>query len=99
MRLTYHMREPIRQHERIKCRLRLKGSSLAQIARDLNVTPTTVTIVSQGFRRSRRIESAIALRLGVTVDQLWPGRYTSSLAASPSQCRPEEGQQASAVSG
>lgn len=53
----------------------MKGSSLAQIARELGVTPTTVTIVSQGFRRSRRIEAAIAARLGVAPARLWPERY------------------------
>jgi len=61
-------------------RLRLKGSSLAQIARELDVTPTTVTIVCQGFRRSRRIEAAIATRLGVAPERLWPDRYTQTLS-------------------
>jgi Ner family transcriptional regulator len=69
------MRAALRRHERIKMRLRLKGSSLAQIARELGVTPTTVTIVSQGFRRSRRIEMAIATHLDVAPAQLWPERY------------------------
>ena len=69
------MQAALRQHERIKMRLRLKGSSLAQIARELGLAPTTVTIVSQGFRRSRRIEAAIAARLGVAPARLWPERY------------------------
>lgn len=59
-------------------RLRLAGTSLAQIARDLGVTPTTVTSVSQGDRRSRRIEHTIALRLSTTPDKLWPDRYLST---------------------
>ena len=69
------MRSARRQHERIKFWLKLKGSSLAQIARELQVAPTTVTTVSQGMRRSRRIEAAIADRLGMAPSRLWPDRY------------------------
>lgn len=65
----------LRRHERIKMRLRLCGCSLADIARELTVARTTVTSVSQGYRRSRRIEAAIADKLGVTPAQLWPDRY------------------------
>ncbi len=56
-------------------RLRLAGTSLADVSRELEVSPTTVTSVSQGYRRSRRIESAIASKLGVLPQQLWPDRY------------------------
>ena len=35
------------QHELIKMRLRLAGSSLACIARELGIQPTTVTATSQ----------------------------------------------------
>lgn len=69
------MRQLWEQHELVKMRLRLSGSSLAEIARELSVTPTTVTIVSQGQRRSRRIEQAIATKLGTTAALLWPDRY------------------------
>ncbi|WP_438853155.1 helix-turn-helix domain-containing protein [Brevundimonas nasdae] len=64
-----------RQHQRIKGALKLRGSSLSAVARSLDVTPTTVTIVSKGVRRSRRIEAAIANALGMTPDALWPERY------------------------
>lgn len=63
------------QHESIKSRLRLAGSSLAIVARELGLSPTTVTIVSQGVRRSHRIESAIAAKLGVPAATLWPEKY------------------------
>ena len=53
-------------------RLRLVGSSLSQVARDLGVRPTTVTSVSQGLRRSRRIEGRIAEVLTTAPAQLWP---------------------------
>ena len=65
----------LRQHERIKLQLRKRGTSLAEVARELSVAKTTVTSVSQGYRRSRRIEAAIAAKLGRTPQQLWPGRY------------------------
>jgi Ner family transcriptional regulator len=63
------------QHEWIKSRLRLAGSSLAKIARELELSPATVTIVSQGMRRSQRIETAISTKLGVPAALLWPEKY------------------------
>lgn len=65
----------LQRHERIKLRLRRVGSSLAQVARELGVTGSTVTSVSQGYRRSRRIEQAIADKLRDTPERLWPDRY------------------------
>lgn len=72
-----------RQHESIKKRLRLHGSSLAEVARELAVTRTTVTAVSQGRSRSQRIEAAIAAKLGVTAEQLWPERYRATRGDPP----------------
>lgn len=74
----HHERE---RHKRIKEDLRLAGSSLAQVARELGVQPTTVTSVSQGYRRSRRIEGLIATKLSTTPAGLWPDRY---ITRSPS---------------
>lgn len=70
------MARELQRHERIKMRLRLAGSSLSGIARELGVAATTVTSVSQGYRRSRRIEQAIADKLRETPEHLWPDRYT-----------------------
>jgi Ner family transcriptional regulator len=64
-------------HTRIKGALALKGLSLSCIAKDLCVAPTTVSLVSRGYRRSRRIEQAIADALGSTPANLWPLRYVS----------------------
>lgn len=69
------MRRGLQQHERVKMRLRLAGTSLADVARELGVAATTVTSVSQGFRRSRRIEALIAQKLQTTPPRLWPDRY------------------------
>jgi len=73
------------RHERIKMRLRLAGSSLAQVARELGVQPTTVTSVCQGYRRSRRVEDLIATKLSTTPAKLWPERYMARLALSGTQ--------------
>lgn len=63
-------------HEDVKQRLRLSGSSFTQIAHRLGVLQSTVTVVSQGYRRSHRIQDAIAQQLGTTPQQLFPDRYT-----------------------
>ncbi len=71
------MHRDLQQHERVKIRLRLAGTSLAEVARELGVAATTVTSVSQGFRRSRRIEALIARKLQTTPSRLWPDRYVA----------------------
>lgn len=62
--------------EFIKARLKIAGSSLAKIARDLDVS---VTAVSRTIRyencRSHRIECAVAAALGVEPASIWPARY------------------------
>jgi Ner family transcriptional regulator len=64
-----------KQHIRIKNALALRGETLSSIARGLSVAPGTVSIVSRGFRRSRRIEKAIADALHCSPSELWPDRY------------------------
>lgn len=63
------------QHVYIKWLLRMRGTSLASIARSLEVKPSAVTIVSKGRGRSKRIEAAIAEATGLSLDQLWPDNY------------------------
>lgn len=63
-------------HERLKMELRLRGSSLTQIAFAMGVHPGSVTAVSQGLRRSRRIERALAAAVDKTPAELFPGRYS-----------------------
>ena len=50
---------PMYDIERIKYKLRKKGSSLSVIARNLNVSPAAVTLTLQGRRRSKRIVQAV----------------------------------------
>lgn len=63
-------------HELVKFQLRAKGSSLAAVAKGVGVLQSSVTVVSQGYRRSRRIEAAIARELGTTPQELYPKRYS-----------------------
>jgi lambda repressor-like predicted transcriptional regulator len=65
-----------KQHEHIKWALSRRGTSLSTIARTLGVAPTSVTMVSKGRGRSRRIEEAIAAATGFTPAQLWPAYYS-----------------------
>ncbi|NJM00315.1 MAG: transcriptional regulator [Synechococcaceae cyanobacterium SM2_3_2] len=60
--------------EEIKAQLRLIGSSLASVARELGVKKQTVNTVVVGKGRSKRIEMAIAQKLGLTVEEVWPER-------------------------
>jgi Ner family transcriptional regulator len=82
------LRRERERHERIKMRLRLAGSSLSQVARELGVQPTTVTSVCQGHRRSRRIEQLIASKLSTTPAELWPDRYGPSYERTSSMAPP-----------
>ena len=62
-------------HERLRAELRIRGTSLAQIARDLGVTKTTVSLVALGKQRSRRVERALADAMTTTPAELFPDRY------------------------
>ena len=63
------------RHVEIRQGLKAAGTSLSAVARELGVTPSTVTIVSQGYRRSHRVQTAIARHLGRNVHELFPDRY------------------------
>jgi lambda repressor-like predicted transcriptional regulator len=71
-------------------RLRVVGSSLSKIARELDVQPTTVTAVSQGLRRSRRIEDKIAQTLSTSAAKLWPDRYPYGVDETSTPTQPED---------
>lgn len=62
-------------HERLKAELRIRGTSLAQLARDLGVSDTSLSLVGKGYHRSARIERALAEALGTTPEALFPDRY------------------------
>ncbi|WP_120501222.1 helix-turn-helix domain-containing protein [Roseovarius sp. EL26] len=63
------------QRDEIKAELSRRGISLRQIAKELSVSPPSISIVLKGDRRSKRIENAIAQKIGRTAECLWPERY------------------------
>lgn len=69
------MNVDIQAHEKIKYELRSVGQSLAKIARSLELSQSTITQVSQGRHRSRRVEESIASALQTTPELLFPDRY------------------------
>lgn len=72
-----------RSHEILKMQIGLKGQSLSQIAAEMGVHPGSVTAVSQGVRRSKRIERALAEAVRTTPEALFPDRYKSEVRARP----------------
>ena len=63
------------KHAQIRAALHQIGSGISALAREISVAPATITVVSQGYRRSRRVELAIADKLGTTPEEIWPERY------------------------
>jgi len=64
------------QREDIKAGLRKRGYTLAGVAQELGVSRQAVSLILAG-RRSQRIEAYIAQVLGLTVAEVWTGRYPS----------------------
>jgi len=62
-------------HLAIKKRLSQLGKTFVEIAQQEGVSKVSVSIVSRGYRRSRRIEAAIARAVNSTPEELWPERY------------------------
>lgn len=62
--------------EDIIAQLRKAKNHPSKIARDLKVHTTTVSQVIHGKATSHRVASYIASRIGKSVHQLWPGKYT-----------------------
>jgi len=69
------MKPNLEKHSLLKFRLSQNGTSMAKIARELGITNSSVTVVSQGYRRSKRVEKALAEALNTTPELLFPSRY------------------------
>jgi len=61
--------------EDIKASIRKADTTPAQIARELKVSKTTVTLVIRGHTKSTRIARRICELAGLDPDTAWPGRY------------------------
>jgi transcriptional regulator with XRE-family HTH domain len=57
--------------QKIKSKMILKKISQAQIAEELGIDRSTVSGVVNGYRKSRRIQKAIADALGESYEKLW----------------------------
>jgi transcriptional regulator with XRE-family HTH domain len=60
----------LNRREYIKYQLRLKNSSLAEIGRELGITPASVSQVCSGERSSKRVLKAIADKLEIPIEVL-----------------------------
>lgn len=65
----------IERHEFLKARLRISGTSLAQVARDLGISHTSVSSVTLGTSSSKAVEAYIAEKLQQQPRDIWPERY------------------------
>lgn len=77
--------DPDLRWEWIKFQLRAKGTSLAKLARALNVS-------GQAVKNAKRVayprmERAIAKALGINVEKLWPERWDAH--GNPNRQRPK----------
>ncbi len=70
-----HSTNPLVRHQEIREALKLRGYTMSDIARELGISPASVTTVSQGYRRSARVEERIAQLLDTTAAGLFPERY------------------------
>lgn len=65
--------DPTQRNEWIKFQLRIRGSSLSQLARDLGVTRQAVRNALSS--RYPRMERVIAAEIGLEPEIIWPERY------------------------
>lgn len=62
----------------IKARLILRGITMTEIARSLNVTHAAVSRVISGRDATPRIRQAVAQAIGVPVEEIWPDMATDA---------------------
>ena len=69
------MQKEVALRENLKYRLRLLGHSFSSIADDLKVSTGAVSNCCSGVTKSKRIQLAIAIKLGEDPATIWPSRY------------------------
>ena len=67
--------DPVHRNEWIKFQLRLRGSSLSQLARDQGVTRQAVRNALSS--RYPKMERVIAAAIGLDPRVIWPERYAA----------------------
>lgn len=63
------------RHKEIRDALKARGLTISDVARQLGLSQATITTVSQGYRRSTRVERHLADLLGTSCATLFPERY------------------------
>ncbi|EMB5660469.1 helix-turn-helix domain-containing protein [Pseudomonas aeruginosa] len=76
--------DPVARWEWIKYQLRIRGTSIAEIARQLDITHRAVRIAK--VSPYPRVERAISIALGLSLISLWPERWNDD--GSPKRQRP-----------
>lgn len=67
--------DPLQRNEWIKYQLRLRGSSLSKLARELGMTRQAVRNALSS--RYPKMERVIAAEIGLRPETIWPERYAS----------------------
>jgi lambda repressor-like predicted transcriptional regulator len=55
----------------IRCALSIRGFSLSELARQLQVPPSLISMVVSNQRKTRKVRVAISRVLGLYPDQIW----------------------------
>lgn len=59
----------------IKAALQKRGYWITDVARGLGVTPSAVSLIVRGEKKSRRVAREISRLTGIPVGRLFPGQY------------------------
>lgn len=62
-------------HEFIKAQLRIRQTSLAETGRLLGIKTGTMSAISQGIGKSKRVQRKLAEILDIPPSTLWPERF------------------------
>lgn len=73
----------LERSEFIKSQLRLRGTSLAEVGRSLEVGSGTMTVVSKGKGVSERVMLRLAEILEMDPGELWPERFRKASNGGP----------------
>lgn len=64
----------------IKAALKKAGKTQTAIAAELGITVVTVHLVIEGRVRSERVAKRISKITGLSIDEMWPGKYQDKAA-------------------
>lgn len=84
------MQKEVALRENLKYRLRLLGHSFSSIAAELKINTGAVSNCCSGVIKSKRIQSAIAAKLGEDPAAIWPSRYSDNPEQSQNENQQKE---------